>query len=58
MNPPSGCSQPRGPQIWGDFIQTWKQKCHWPDPQPRVHSLGILGDFGVLPALMQQMLKK
>lgn len=36
MNPPSGCPQPRRPQIWGDFIQ----------PQPRVHPLGILGDLG------------
>lgn len=57
MNPPSACPQPRSPEIWGDFIQTCKQKCHWPDSHP----LGILGHLGgreILPALMQQMLNK
>lgn len=46
MNPPRGCPQPRRPRIWGDITQMWKQKCHWPEPQPHVHPLGILGDLG------------
>lgn len=57
MNPPSACPQPRKPPIWGDFIQTCKQKDHW----PASHPLGILGDLGgreMLPALTQQMLNK
>lgn len=57
MNPPSACPQPRKPRIWGDFIQTCKQKDHW----PASHPLGILGDLGgreMLPALTQQMLNK
>lgn len=61
MAPTQRCPQPRRPRIWGEFTQTWKQKCHWPDPQSRVHPLGILEELGgreMLPALMQQMLNK